>query len=130
MIKIPSPKTALIIFVSTVLVFYGAGCGMIYSSVAAFTQEAQEVYGGEPVPALIALLEDENASYENKNNAVWALGQIGDKRALPVLNELFTGEVQERPYDATAYIIQHTVRKAVRQINGFTLTRWMYRWLD
>jgi HEAT repeat protein len=79
---------------------------------------------------LIALIESENASYREKNRAIWALGQIGDRRALPLLQRLDTDEIQEKPYNPDQYIVQYSVEKAIRQINGsFSLTRWMYRWL-
>ena len=120
----------LVIPVATILVLYGVGCGMIYRGVRHAVRSAQFTYGGDPVSALIAQLEDETASYEDRNNAIWALGQIGDKRALPVLYRLRTGEKQKITYDSTAYIVQYSVKKAIKQINGFTLTKWMYRRLE
>ena len=110
----------------TIILSYGIGCRMIYSNVEKFAHEAQAAYGGDPIPALITMAGDESAGYEERNRAVWALGQIGDKRALTVLHSLHTHEIQHPPYDATSYIVQHSVEKAIRQINGFTVTRWMY----
>ena len=120
----------MIIMVLTILALYGYGCHLIFSGVQKITREAQASYGGEPVIALIALVEDESAPFEKRNTAIWALGQIGDKRALPVLQKLDTAEVQHPPYDSTAYIVQYSVEKALKHINGFTVTKWMYRWLD
>jgi hypothetical protein len=120
----------VLLIVATVLILYGAGCSLILKGVQRYTQEAKAAYGGAAVPALMALAVDENAPYDKRNGAVWALGQIGDERALPVLQELRTGEVQNTPYDSSAYIVQYSVEKAIRQINGFSVTRWMYRRLD
>ena len=130
MAAIPKLRTALFIMVATVLVLYGYGCHLIFSGVQKITREAQANYTGEPVLALVALVEDESAPFENRNSAIWALGQIGDERALPVLEKLDIAEVQHPPYDSTAYIVQYSVEKALKQSNGFTVTRWMYRWLD
>ena len=130
MVAIPKLKTALIILMATLFVLYGYGCHLIFSGVRRIAEEAQTAYTGEPVVALIALVEDEQAPFEKRNSAIWALGQIGDKRARPVLEKLDTGEKQQPPYDSTAYIVQYSVEKSLKQINGFTVTRWMYRWLD
>lgn len=130
MIAIPKLKTANFILMVTLLVLYGYGSHLIFSGVQKITREAQANYAGDPVISLVALVEDEQALFENRNSAIWALGQIGDKRALPVLEKLDTDEEQHPPYDSTSYIVQYSVEKALKQINGFTVTRWMYRWLD
>ncbi len=52
---------------------------------------AKDKYGGDCVAALINYLDDENNSFESRNSAIWALGQLGDKRALPVLKKYYTG---------------------------------------
>lgn len=126
----PKPLTALVIMAVTIVTLYGYGSHLLFSGVKKVAREAQANYTGELVPALIALAEDEEASFEKRNSAIWALGQIGDKRALPVLQKLDTAEIQHPPFDSTAYIVQYSVEKAIKQINGFTLTKWMYRWLD
>lgn len=130
MFTIPKLKTSIVILILTLAVLYGYGCHLIFSGVQKITLEAQADYAGEPVVALIALVEDESAPFNKRNTAIWALGQIGDKRALPVLEKLDTAEVQHPPYDSTAYIVQYSVEKALKGINGFSVTRWMYRWLD
>ena len=121
---------AAVTIVLTILLLYGIGCRLIYQGVREYTHEAQELYGGAPGPALIALINDDSAPYEKRNSAIWAIGQIGDKRALPTLQGLNTSEDQKPPYDTTSYIVQYSVDKAIKQINGISLTRWMYRWLD
>ena len=130
MIAIPKLKTSIFILMVTLLALFGYGSHLIFSGVQKITRETQANYEGEPVIALIALVEDEQATFEKRNSAIWALGQVGDKRALPVLEKLDTAEIQHPPYDSTAYIVQYSVEKALKQIHGFTVTRWMYRWLD
>ncbi len=78
----------------------------------------------------MSLVESDKFGYREKNKAIWALGQIGDEKALPLLEELYTGEVQKKPYDPKLGIVQYTVKKALKQCKGeFSLTRWMYDWL-
>ena len=99
----------------------------IHSRVETTVRSAQSRYAGDAVEALITLIEFDSATFREKNRAIWALGQIGDNRALPVLEQLDTGEIQEKPYDPSAYIVLYSVRKAIKQIQSdFSLTRWMY----
>lgn len=51
---------------------------------------AQEKYEGDCAQALIAQLEDEENGFAIRNNTIWALGQLGDERALPVLRSYYT----------------------------------------
>lgn len=127
MIKKPTLEIAIIVTTITVFILYGAGARLIYNGVKQYATEAQTIYGGDAAGALIALVEDESASFEKRNSAIWALGQLGNDRALPVLSRLDTDEIQQPPYDSTSYIIQYSVEKAIRQINRISLTRWMYR---
>lgn len=129
MIKKPKLEVAIIITCITVFVLYGAGARLIFNGVQQYANDAQANYGGDSVGALIALVEDESASFEKRNSAIWALGQLGSDRALPTLRKLDTDEVQKTPYDSTAYIVQYSVEKAIKQINGFSMVRWMYRFL-
>jgi len=102
----------------------------IFSDVKSICTEAQTEFEGDCVDALMALVESDKFGYREKNKAIWALGQLGDERALPLLEKLYTGEVQEKPFDPSRRIVQYTVKKALKQCRGeFSLTRWMYRWL-
>lgn len=112
------------------LAMFGFTLRDIYQSVSEVCQMATERHDGDNVTALMVLIESDTATYEERNRAIWALGQLGDERALPRLRALDTSEVQTKPYDRTAYIVQYSVEKAIRQIESdFTLTRWMYRGL-
>jgi len=118
----------LIIIVMTVGIGgLGLSLRSIYSRVETIVRIAQSRYAGDTAEALMSLIESDSETYRDKNRAIWALGQIGDTRALPVLQRLNTGEVQEKPYDPSAYIVLYSVRKAIEQIQSdFSLTRWMY----
>lgn len=92
-------------------------------------QEARWEYGKtDCVEALIATLDDENQGYSTRNHAIWALGQFGDSKALPVLHKYYTGEIPERePLDKT--ISQYELEKAIKLASGgINISAWVWRW--
>ena len=123
-------RTGLIVVCVIIAILFAISMYQIFSSVRGVCRAATARYPGDNVEALIALVDSEDASFRERNQAIWALGQLGDDRALPLLRKLDTAEVQPKPYDADAYIVQYSVEKAIRQIeSSFILTRWMYYWL-
>lgn len=78
---------------------FGLSLFGIFSSVKSICTGAQQEFEGDCVEALMSLVESDKFSYRKRNKAIWALGQIGDPRAIPLLEKLDTGEVQEKPYD-------------------------------
>ncbi|MDK2980835.1 MAG: hypothetical protein PWQ55_1182 [Chloroflexota bacterium] len=84
-------------------------------------------YGGDCVEALSAQLLDESLDYGARNSTTWALGEIGDRRALPVLESLYTGQVAAQgSWDGE--LSQYELRKAIKLINSdFNLTHWAWR---
>ena len=84
-------------------------------------------YGGDCVEALSTQLLDERLDYGTRNSTTWALGEIGDRRALPVLESLFTGDVPAREsWEGT--LSQYELQKAIKLIkSGFNLTHWAWR---
>jgi hypothetical protein len=90
-------------------------------------QNAKWQYGGDCVEALIATLNDEHQGYRTRNHAIWALGQFGDSRALPILQKYYTGNIPDRePLDKT--ISQYELKKAVNLTNGgLNITAWAWR---
>jgi hypothetical protein len=103
--------------VSVFLLFFIIGTTWIGYEVKSQCQEAQRAYSGDCVEALISLLEDENRSFRERNSAIWALGQLGDNRALPVLEKYYTGNIPDRePLDGT--ISQYELKKAINLASG------------
>lgn len=85
-------------------------------------------YGNDDcVLILIDQVVDKGASFRERNYAIWALGQLGDGRALPVLESMHTGNIPDRePYDAG--ISQHEIKKAINLIeSGFNITAFVWR---
>ena len=80
------------------------------------------------VEALITLLDDDHRGFRVRNHAIWALGQLGDIRALPTLQKYYTGNIPERePLDKT--ISQYELKKAVNlAAGGFNMTAVFWRY--
>ena len=91
-----------------VVLYLGAslmiGLGVIGTSRGAMAQ-----FEGDRIEALIALADCENCTLEDRNHAVWALGQLKDKRALPILYKYRTG----KPCDHSRQICQYEISKAI-----------------
>ena len=90
-------------------------------------QEAAREYEGGCVEALMAQVDDDEASYRDRNRAIWALGQLGDGRALSVLEKYYTGEIPERePVDKM--ISQYELKKAINLAGGgVNIGAWVWR---
>jgi hypothetical protein len=106
------------------LIGYLMACWSIRSSVKAISAEATQQYSGDRIGALITYVDSENHSLRQRNRAVWALGQIGDKRALPVLERWYTGQ----PCDHDNCLCQRELQKAIQLCKGsFNATAWLPR---
>lgn len=81
----------------------------------------------ECVDALMAHLEDESNPYGERNSAIWALGQLGDSKALPVLESYYTGDIPDRePWNEV--ISQYELKKAINLASGgFNATAIVWR---
>ncbi|MHC4488436.1 MAG: hypothetical protein ACYS9C_11575 [Planctomycetota bacterium] len=97
----------------------------IRSSVKTICAEATQKYPGDRIEALMAHVNSEDHTLGERNNAVWALGQIGDERALPVLEKFYTGQPCNN-HDIS--LCQQELGKAVKLCKGgFNLTAWLPR---
>lgn len=129
--KIKSIKSTIFyvaaIGASVVLLFFFVCCTWIGFDVKSQCLDAKREYGKDCVMSLIALLDDEQKGFRARNSAIWALGQLGDKRALPVLQKYYTGDIPERePLDKT--ISQYELKKAVNLASGgFNMTAIFWR---
>ena len=88
----------------------------IGSAVHAASEAALLEQPGDRVLALMAYVESPKHTLRDRNRAVWALGQLGDARALPVLETNFTG----RDCDHERALCQYELRKAIRLCRGGT----------
>ncbi len=82
-------------------------------------QNATREYNKHCVESLIYLVKDNGKNYRARNDAIWTLGQLGDKRSLPVLQSLYTGVIPNRePLDKG--ISQYELKKAINLVNSGT----------
>jgi hypothetical protein len=96
------------------LAIYVWACWNIGSGVDKITAQATKEYPGDRVEALIAYMQSEKHCLKDRNMAIWALGQIGDGRALPVLEKLYTGG----PCEHDKYVCQRELKKAIDLCKG------------
>ena len=99
-------------------------CFSIRSSVKEIGATAVSQYPGDRVEALMKYVDSKNHSLKQRNRAVWALGQIGDERALTMLEKFRTGQ----PCDHSSTLCQREVEKAIKACKGaFNATAWLPR---
>ena len=113
--------------ISIGMLYFVVTCTLIGYEVKEVCVDAQAEYSGDCVEALIARLNDESSSFRSRNSAIWALGQLGDARALPVLEAYYTGDIPEREsLDKT--ISQYALKKAINLAgSGLNVTAWAWR---
>jgi hypothetical protein len=113
--------------VIAITLLYAVSCTLIFSSVKSICDRAKKEFNRNNTESLMALIESEKLTFEEKNNAIWALGQIGDKTSLPLLENLYTGDICNR-CNRKQHISLYELKKAIKFINSdFVVTRWMYR---
>ncbi len=91
------------------LIIYGGSIGIVFLiflfllstniigySVKEKCQVAQSKYQGDCVESLMAFLDDEDNDLRSRNSAIWALGQLGDDRAVSNLEKYYSGNIEKR----------------------------------
>lgn len=78
---------------------------------------------GDTVAALMIIVQSDSHSLKERNNAVWALGQARDRRALPVLRMYYTGDECDHSWE----LCQHELDKAIKLCSGETPNLLMIR---
>lgn len=89
---------------------------LIRSGVQAASEAALREQAGDPVLSLMAYVDAPQHTLRERNRAVWALGQLGEARALPVLEKHFTGEECDHAHG----LCQRELQKAIRLCRGGT----------
>jgi hypothetical protein len=114
--------------ISVFALFFVITCTWIGVDVKTRCQEAKKDYGGNSTEALMTLLDDENQTFRNRNSAIWVLGQLGDSRALSVLEKYYTGYIPDRE-PLNEVISQYELKKAIKLLSGgknLTAIFWRY----
>ncbi|RPJ74255.1 MAG: hypothetical protein EHM24_06425 [Acidobacteria bacterium] len=84
-------------------------------------QDAQRQYAGDEVQALILAVQDEQRPLGDRNHDVWALGQLRDPRAVPVLSRYYTGA----PCQHDKFLCQLELKKAIDLCTGWSASTWL-----
>ena len=108
--------------IGIVAVGLGSLFWMIRSGVAEDVARAQRDHGGDRVEALMAFVDSDRHPLPERNRAVWALGQISDPRALPVLRKYYTGAECQH----AMFLCQYELKKAIDNCAGAN-ANWMER---
>lgn len=96
----------------------------IGADVRAASALAMAHHEGDRVAALLRFAEDDRHSYSERNRAVWALGQLGDRRALAGLRKHHTG----KPCDHARSLCQRELGKAIKLVEGgWNVTAMVWR---
>ncbi len=115
------------IFVFIALVVIGI-FAVIYLTVSTSCKISKARYNTDCVNAMISVLDSDKTSFNDKNNAIWVLGQLADERALPILKNLYTGVPEHRePLDTV--VSQYELRKAIKWMEEGNYTSWMYKFV-
>lgn len=78
---------------------------------------AQGRFEGDCVEALAQVVDSQESSLRERNTSIWALGQLGDVRARPILEKYYTDDIPDRePYDQT--LSQYELKKALKLVGG------------
>ena len=127
-LSIISKGTLTVLIASAIMIFMF--CFWIELQLKNVCTTATQKYPGDKVEALMKVVDTSETSYRAdlyraKNYAFWALGQLGDKRALPFLKGLVTGETCEH----NTNICQGEIQKAIDklEIDQFNLPKYLWR---
>lgn len=102
-------------------------CTQIGYDVKKRCELAQNRYGGECVNALMNQVTDDSSQY-GKNDAIWALGQLGDKKALLFLEQYDTREKLPDRAKWDEGISQYELGKAIKLLkSGFNVSAFVWR---
>jgi hypothetical protein len=113
----------LILFALFVMAEFSIGWG-----VRNHIQAVQRQFPGDRVEALIAMVKCTSCNLDDRNQAVWALGQLDDPRAIPALEKFQAGE----GCNHLTNICQEKLRIALRHLRHEDNNRseaFLWRWM-
>jgi hypothetical protein len=112
--------------ISIGMLFFVVTCTVIGYEVKDVCEDAKDSYNANCVESLIMLLDDADQSFRSRNSAIWALGQLGDSRAVPVLERYYTGDIPEKE-SLSGGISQYELKKAIKLASGgLNITTWAW----
>lgn len=124
-------RIILWILVAGLAILLGSACytfTRIYRQVERITGLAKKEFPGNAVEALGSLITSDTYGFEEKNTAIWALGQLADPEALPVLENLNSVTQDDSvPFDRSGGLSKYEIEKAIKWCRKGNLTSWMYK---
>ena len=114
--QIISWRKAIAALLVLAALLFGGSSWLIAEGVQAVTEAALRAHPGDRVLALVAYVDSPTHTLRERNRAVWALGRVGDPRALPILEKHFTGDT----CDHARRLCQYELRKAIELCRGET----------
>lgn len=105
----------------TVLTFY-----TIHKGVKEITVIAKNRYNEDSVNSLVEFIRSEENYYKDRNKAIWALGQLADKKAILFLESIRNESDEKERGDLSKELSQYEINKALRWCREGNLTSWMY----
>ena len=117
--RVAKKSGALCVLLLLVVVAAMAAVGLFISwqaseRIRADTERPEAVHPADHVDAVITLLDSDEPDLDDKNRAIWILGDAGDPHPLPALRALDRGE----PCDHARCVCQDELRKAVDNTQG------------
>lgn len=98
---------------------------ILFIEVRKVCNKATQEYNVNCQEALIKTFQSDNSSVKEKNDAIWTLGQLADKKSLPFLKSIYEDKMPDRePLDKV--ISQYEIRKAIKWSEKGNWTSWMY----
>lgn len=117
----------LLSFLLIISLFFSLTLFSIYGGVKKACLLAKQEFREDCVNSLISFANSEKYSLRERNSAIWALGQLADKRALPLLYELNQSLSAEEKCEHDKYLCKYEIEKAIKWCEKGNLTHWMYR---
>lgn len=120
-----------VFLVGVIVGSFWVSCMWIKESVKDRCAVAISQYEGDCVEALMQVVDGEDInSFRKRNQAIWALGQLGDDRegrTTEILEKYYTGNIPKRePYDAD--LSQYEIKKALELLGGgWNITHFVWR---
>ncbi len=100
----------------------------IGSDVKRYCKTAKKYYRGDCVSVLSEMVNDASMPFKDRNHAIWALGQIGNPKALSYITKFYTGKIPEKESPDTQ-LSQYEMKKALKLMQGglnITAIIWRY----
>lgn len=98
----------------------------IYKNVKNTCMRARNEYHEDCTGSLIKLIQSDKSTLRQKSSAIWALGQLADKKALSLLYELDKSLPWQKKCPLDTCLSKYEVQKAIKWCEQGNITRWMY----